>query len=61
MRYDINIALVVSVDTFDEEEARDLAERIAATVEGQADWAAGVQLAGPATFAMVEEVTPVDD
>lgn len=61
MRYDINIALVVSVDTFDEDEAADVAERIAGRVELEAEYVAGPWLAGPSTFAMVEEVTPVDD
>lgn len=60
MRFDINLTLVVSVETFDEAEARDLAERIASRIEAEAEWAAGAQLLSPPPLAVVEEVTPVD-
>lgn len=61
MRYDINIALVVSVEAFDEEEAADLAERLCSRIEAEAEWSASADLIGPPPLAIVEGVTPVDD
>lgn len=60
MRFDINLSLVVSVEAFDEDEAREIADRMAGRIEAETEWYVSDQLTGPPPLAVVEEVTPVD-
>lgn len=60
MRFDINASLVVSIDAFDEDEAREIADRLAGRIEAEAEWYASDQLTGPPPLVVIEGVTPVD-
>lgn len=59
VRYDINIAVVISVEAYDIEDARDLAELAATRVKQEAEYVCGFRLLSPPPFAMVEHVTKV--
>lgn len=61
MRFDVTIDLCVSLDTYSETEARDLAERIAARMEVETEWAASSSLTSPLPLATVLSVVRVDD
>lgn len=59
MRYDITLSNVVSIDVYDEAEARDYGERIASRLEIAAEEVAGSALISPPPLAVVEGVDPV--
>lgn len=61
MRFDINLDLCLSVDTYNEAEARDLAERLASRIEVETEWAASSALTGPPPLATVIDVVNIDD
>jgi hypothetical protein len=53
MTFDINIDLVLTVDTFDESEATAIAERICGYIERDAEYAAPELLTNPPPLAVV--------
>lgn len=61
MRFDVNIDFVGSFDVYDESEAQELAKRLAARFEIEAEWVASSAITSPAPLAVVSGVTRVDD